>query len=139
MDLHRCQVVMMTCFSERVIILINVQAIFSKPVKRADLASALGVGSDREARRVLSELQKQYNIINLQDGRGYFLADNETALRYAEQERRRALKSFNKANEMVRRCKNVDGVVVPVRAHMRRIGKRGSFVSESQVIFELEG
>ena len=73
MDLHRCQVVMMTCHFERVIILFDVQTIFSKPVKRAELASALGVGSDREARRVLSELQKQYNIINLQDGRGFSL------------------------------------------------------------------
>lgn len=119
--------------------MLNIQDIFSKPVKRAELASALGVRSDREARRILSELQKQYNIINLQDGKGYFLADNETALRYAEQERRRALKSFNKANEMLRRCKNVDSFLVPVRAHMRRIGEKASSVNESQVIFELEG
>ena len=101
----------------------NVVEIFSSPVKRCDLAKALGVESDREARRVLAELQKNHNIINLQDGRGYFLADNETALRYAEQERRRALKSFNKANLMVMRCKKASGIEVPVRAHVRHIGK----------------
>lgn len=101
----------------------NVVEIFSSPVKRCDLAKALGVESDREARRVLAELQKNHNIINLQDGRGYFLADNETALRYAEQERRRALKSFNKANLMLMRCKMASGIEIPVRAHVRHIGK----------------
>lgn len=97
--------------------------VFKEPVKRGDLARVLGVDSDREARRILAELQKNHNIINLQDGRGYFLADNETALKYAEQERRRALKSFNKANLMVMRCKKASGIEVPVRAHVRHIGK----------------
>lgn len=103
---------------------LDVHIIFAEPVKRENLASVLGVGSDREARRILSELQKSYNIINLQDGRGYFLADDETALKYAEQERKRALKSFLKANAMLKRCKKVDGIVIPVRAHVRTIGKR---------------
>ena len=66
----------------------NVEKVFASPVKREQLASVLGVETDREARRIISELQKKYNIINLQDGRGYFLADNDTAIRYAEQERR---------------------------------------------------
>lgn len=104
----------------------NVVEIFSSPVKRCDLAKVLGVDSDREARRILAELQKNHNIINLQDGRGYFLADNETALRYAEQERRRALKSFNKANLMVMRCKRASGIEIPVRAHVRHIGRRNN-------------
>lgn len=98
--------------------------VFKNPVKREDLTKVLGVRSDREARRILAELQKTYNIINLQDGRGYFLADDVTAMRYAEQERRRALKSFQKANEMIMRCKNTDGIEVPVKAHMRRIKRR---------------
>lgn len=102
----------------------NVVEIFSSPVKRCDLARVLGVESDREARRILSELQKTYNIINLQDGRGYFLADNKTAIRYAEQERKRALKSFNKANQMLMRCRGNDGIEIPVKAHMRKIKRR---------------
>lgn len=105
--------------------MLDIKAIFSEPVKRCDLARVLGVESDREARRILSQLQKTYNIINLQDGRGYFLADDETAVRYAEQERKRALKSFDKANQMLMRCKNASGIEVPVKAHMRKIKRKG--------------
>jgi hypothetical protein len=104
--------------------MLDVKAIFKEPVKRCDLARVLGVESDREARRILSELQKTYNIINLQDGKGYFLADNKTAIRYAEQERKRALKSFNKANQMLMRCRGNDGIEIPVKAHMRKIKRR---------------
>lgn len=119
--------------------MLDVKAIFSKPVKRAELASVLGVGSDREARKILSELQKQYNIINLQDGKGYFLADDKEALRYAQQERSRALKSFNKANEIIRRCRKCDCIEIPVRAHMRRLrGRGGAQNDEKQIKFELE-
>ncbi len=117
--------------------MVDIIAMFSTPVKRKDLAVVLGCESDREARRVLSELQKSYNIINLQGGRGYFIADDETVMRYAEQERKRALKSFAKANAMLRRCRGNEGCVVPVRAHMRRIGRRQPLY-EGQIIFELE-
>ena len=111
--------------------------VFKNPVKREDLTKVLGARSDREARRILAELQKTYNIINLQDGRGYFLADDVTAMRYAEQERRRALKSFRKANEMIMRCKNIDGIEVPVKAHMRRIKRNGIAVTDAkQIKFE---
>lgn len=116
----------------------NVEKVFASPVKREQLASVLGVETDREARRIISELQKKYNIINLQDGRGYFLADNDTAIRYAEQERRRALKSFQKANDMLRRCRSSSGIEVPVRAHMRRIGGREDRI-EGQLEFNMEG
>lgn len=105
--------------------MLDVNVIFKEPVKRCDLAKVLGVESDREARRILSELQKTHNIINLQDGRGYFLADNETAMRYAQQERKRALKSFDKANQMIMRCTSSDGIEVPVKAHMRRLKRKG--------------
>ena len=97
----------------------------------------LGCGSDREARRIIAELQKSYNIINLQDGKGYFLADNETLLTYAMQERSRALKSLEKANNMIRRCSAEPmGMCIPVRAHMRRL-KSGDQLTEGQIIFEL--
>lgn len=114
--------------------MIDVDKVFAVPVKREDLASVLGVGSDREARRILSDLQMRYNIINLQDGKGYFLADDETALKYAEQERKRAVKSFLKANAMIKRCRGETGIEVPVRAHMRRI--RGTDkITPGQIIF----
>lgn len=116
----------------------DVQKLFAEPVKREDLASVLGVESDRVARKIVSELQMKYNIINLQDGKGYFLADNDTALRYAEQERRRAIKSFVKANAMIKRCRSVSGIEVPVRAHMRRIGKIDARL-EGQYEFDMEG
>lgn len=118
--------------------MIEVEKIFAVPVKREDLAAVLGVGSDREARRILSELQMRYNIINLQDGKGYFLADDDTALRYAEQERRRAIKSFAKANAMIKRCRSVSGIEVPVRAHMRRIGKVDKITPEQIIFSEVE-
>ena len=110
--------------------MLDVKTIFKEPVKRSDLAKVLGVESDREARRILSELQQTYNIINLQDGRGYFLADDETAIKYAEQERKRALKSFNKANQMLMRCRNTNGIEVPVKAHMRKIKRKGISVPD---------
>lgn len=115
----------------------DIQIIFAKPVKRQDLALVLGCESDREARRILSELQKSYNIINLQDGKGYYLADDETVMKYAMQERSRALKSLQKANNMIRRCQHGGGYSVPVRAHMRRIGRREA-MADGQVVFELE-
>lgn len=110
--------------------MLDIKVIFKEPVKRCDLAKVLGVESDREARRILSELQKTHNIINLQDGRGYFLADDATAIKYAEQERKRALKSFNKANQMIMRCTSSDGIEVPVKAHMRKIRRKGISVPD---------
>ena len=98
----------------------NVKEIFSKPVTRAELCLILGV-SDREARKMIAELQENYNIVNLQNGKGYFLADDETTKRYAEQEMRRALKSFNKAREMLKRVTDSSGIKIPVKAHFRTI------------------
>lgn len=48
----------------------NVFEIFKEPVKREELSKIFGC-SDREARRIVENLQKNYNIINLQDGKGY--------------------------------------------------------------------
>jgi hypothetical protein len=112
----------------------NIVGVFRNPVKRKDLACVLGCESDREARRILAELQKRHNIINMQDGKGYFLADDEAAIRYALQERKRAIKSLNKANEMLRRCQGKGGRYVSVRAHLRRIA--GSEIGENQIVWE---
>lgn len=101
----------------------EIVVLFESPVKRGDLARVLGCDSDREARRLLSNLQKEYNIINLQDGNGYFLADDDEALRYALQERSRAIALLEKSNAIIRRCTQGKGVEIPVRAHTRRIGR----------------
>ncbi len=77
--------------------------IFKNPVKREELPRIFGCG-DRKARKIIESLQENYNIINLQDGRGYFLADNETANRYARQEMRRGISLLRKAKKIMRRC-----------------------------------
>lgn len=108
----------MKCFSDAEII-----EIFKNPVKRQDLPKIFDC-PDRAARKQIEQLQKKHNIVNLSDGRGYFLADDKTALRYAEQEKRRAKSDLNKANMIIARCLKSDGgEVVPVRAHFRRIKK----------------
>ena len=106
--------------------IIDVETVFKNPVKRCDLPKVLGCSSDRKARQIMAELEKSYNIVNLQDGRGYVLADDETAVKYAMQERKRGIASLKKANLILSRCKPVFGMperVVPVKAHFRRIGK----------------
>ena len=85
----------------------DIAYIFKEPVKREELARVLGCSNDRQARERLAELQENYNIINLQDGRGYFLADDETAKKYAKQEMRRAISTFRKAQRIRKRC-NID-------------------------------
>lgn len=104
---------------------VDIKALFAKPVKRSELSVIFNC-SDREARRIVSSLMQKYNIVNLQDGRGYVLADNEMAVKYAMQERKRGIASLKKANLILSRCKPVFGMperVVPVKAHFRRIGK----------------
>lgn len=105
--------------------IIDVETVFKNPVKRSELSVIFNC-SDREARRIVSSLMQDYNIVNLQDGRGYVLADDETAVKYAMQERKRGIASLKKANLILSRCKPVFGMperVVPVKAHFRRIGK----------------
>lgn len=77
--------------------------------------------SDRDARAKIAELQENYNIVNMQDGKGYFLADDETVKKYAQQEMSRALKSFDKARKMLKRVESAKGIKIPVKAHFRRI------------------
>jgi hypothetical protein len=114
---------------------IDVKEIFKEPVKRSELATVLNCKSDRQARKLLADLREDYNIINLQDGRGYVLADDETALRYAMQERKRAISAFKTANRIIMRCsKGTEGITVPVKSHFRTINK--VYVNKNQLSFE---
>lgn len=111
---------------------IDVEVLFKNPVKRCELPGILGCRTDREARRIMSELEKHYNIVNMQDGRGYVLADDETAVKYAMQERKRGIASLKKSNLILSRCTTITpDMVVPVRAHFRRIKK--SYVDKNQI------
>lgn len=102
----------------------KIEEIFAVPVKRRDLERIFGC-SDREARRIIAQLQEKYNIVNFQDGRGYFLADDETAIRYARQEQQRAKSALRKADGIIARCLGTGtGNVIPVRAHFRTIGRK---------------
>lgn len=104
-------------------------------VKRQDLPKLFGC-SDRAARKRIEQLQEKYNIVNLQDGKGYFLADNKTALKYAKQERSRAKASYIKASRMIARCSDSQGEKVFVRAHFRTIGKKDN-VNINQISMEV--
>lgn len=114
----------------------NVFEIFKEPVKREELSKIFGC-SDREARRIVENLQKNYNIINLQDGRGYFLANDREAERYARQEMSRALKIFEKANGILRRTKHSEGIKIPVRAHLRCLPGKDIKKDENQIKWEI--
>lgn len=113
----------------------DIKEIFKEPVKRAELAKVLNCKSDRQARAMLSKLRENHNIINLQDGKGYVLADDETALKYAMQERKRAMSAFKAANRIIMRCsKGTEGIRVPVKAHFRTINK--IYVNKNQLSLE---
>lgn len=102
---------------------LKVIEIFKEPVKRSELPIIFGCG-DREARKILAHLREKYNIINLSDGKGYILADDETALRYAFQERKRAISVFKNASRIIARCTpSQGGREVLVRSHYRRLNK----------------
>lgn len=113
---------------------LNVREIFKNPVKRAELPDVFGCG-DREARKILAQLREKYNIINLSDGKGYVLADDEKALRYALQERKRAISSFKNASRIIARCSpRTGGREVLVRTHYRRLNK--NTVMKDQISLE---
>lgn len=115
----------------------NVEEVFKNPVPRSELPKIFNCG-DRAAREKISKLCEEYNIVNLQDGRGYVLADEETAIRYAMQERHRGIASLRKANNILKRCENPKiGIVVPVKSHYRVINK--IHINKNQItIDELE-
>lgn len=96
--------------------------LLKKPVTRNELAFITGE-SDRSVRKRIQRLREQgYNIINNQDGSGYFLASDEETLKYARMRRKRALSEFKAANLMEMRCMHKDGIEIPVKAHFRTIG-----------------
>ena len=111
----------------------TIQEFFATKRSRAEIAEYFGC-NDREARERISDLQRTYNIVNLQDGKGYFIADNETTRKYAEQELARALKCFNKARVMFERVKeNTDDIMIPVKAHFRRLHAPTNDKDENQL------
>lgn len=98
--------------------------LLEKPMTRTELAAVTGE-SDRAVRKRIQQLREQgYNIVNRQDGSGYYLAGDEETLKYAQMRRKRALSEFRAANIMEMRCLHKDGIRVPVRAHFRTIGQR---------------
>ena len=113
----------------------QVKVIFAQPVPRSELTGIFNC-TDRRARRLISELQEKCNIVNLQDGKGYFLADDETALRYAKKECSRVLKSYIKANKIISRRTHQPGIKVPVRTHFRTIGGKANNIIKNQIEME---
>ena len=111
---------------------INIEA-FKTPVKRSELPALFGC-SDRQARAIIKSLSDQYNIVNLQDGRGYVLADKATTERYAKQEMKRGITIIKKASAMFKRCAEADddAVVVPVTAHLRTI-RKGKYKNQMEL------
>lgn len=98
--------------------------LLEKPVTRSMLAVLTGE-NDRAVRKRIQQLREQgYNIVNRQDGKGYYLASDEETLKYARMRRKRALSEFKAANLMEMRCLHRDGIKIPVRAHFRTIGHK---------------
>ena len=60
---------------------------------------------NRTVRDNISKLQKDLNIVNLQDGKGWYIPETEKEVRaYCSQELSRGLKSVIKAYQMSKRC-----------------------------------
>lgn len=77
---------------------------FKKPRQREDLRQ-LWQCDNRTVRDNISKLQKDLNIVNLQDGKGWYIPETEKEVRaYCSQEISRGLKSVIKAYEMSKRC-----------------------------------
>ncbi len=96
--------------------------LLKQPMTRSELVIKTGE-TDRAVRKRIQLLrEKGYNIINRQDGKGYFLASDEETLKYARMRRKRAIAEFNAANLMEMRCIHKDGIEIPVKAHFRTIG-----------------
>lgn len=77
---------------------------FKKPRQREDLRK-LWQCDNRTVRDNISRLQKDLNIVNLQDGKGWYIPETEKEVRaYCSQEISRGLKSVIKAYQMSKRC-----------------------------------
>lgn len=98
----------------------DIQEFFKVKRSRQEIANFFDC-SDREARSKIADLQEQYNIINLQDGKGYFIGSDKQVEEYAKQEMHRAKKTWEKARKMLQRVEQADGIKIPVKAHFRRL------------------
>lgn len=77
---------------------------FRKPRTREELRKYWQC-DNRAVRENISTLQKELNIVNLQDGKGWYIPDTEKEVRaYCSQEISRGLKSVIKAYQMSKRC-----------------------------------
>ena len=98
----------------------NVREIFKEPKTKKELMSIFKC-DEREIRRKIASLQKNYNIVNFQDGKGYFLANDKQVEKYAKQELKRAVNIFTKASQMLKRVSAPEGIKIPVKAHFRTV------------------
>lgn len=77
---------------------------FKTPRQREDLRQ-LWQCDNRTVRDNISKLQKDLNIVNMQDGKGWYIPETEKEVRaYCSQEISRGLKSVIKAYQMSKRC-----------------------------------
>lgn len=97
------------------------------PVKRSELAYALNL-TDREMRDILHEAKKKMPIINLQDGKGYFIPDmNSTEDRrllaiWTKQELNRSKETIECIKPAVKTLSNC-GIFVPIPKEIRIFGR----------------
>lgn len=96
------------------------------PVKRSELAYAMNL-TDREMRGILHEAKKKMPIINLQDGKGYFIPDmNLTEDRkllaiWTKQELNRSKETIECIKPAVKTLANC-GIFVPIPEEIRIFG-----------------
>ena len=77
---------------------------FKTPRQREELRS-LWQCDNRTVRDNISKLQKDLNIVNLQDGKGWYIPEKVAEITaYAKQEYSRGVKSIAKAYKMFKRC-----------------------------------
>lgn len=88
---------------------LDIKAIFSFPRKRKELPVIFNT-DDRGARIIITKLQEKYILINLQDGRGYFIGDSKDGIKYSFQELSRGKSSIEKVCNILAQCdfENID-------------------------------
>lgn len=84
-----------------------IEQLFSTPKTRAELRKEWNT-SDRELRIIVGRLQEYYPIVNLQDGRGYFLGNEEECFQYLLQELSRGISSAEKIQNIASFCRFSD-------------------------------
>lgn len=93
----------------------NIAKLFKIPQKSKDLEK-LWKCNNREMRKRIENLQMLgYDIINLQDGKGYFIGNSDNVRHYVRQEIKRLSSVANKVNIMAK-CNNLDVEIVILQA-----------------------